>query len=124
MRLALALLLLTATSAHAQGMDCRSAGGGRTTCTESFRSLADRIERQTDGRTAPPAGASAIPKPIAPKAMGAPPLTPKERRRVAAVARAIQAGRCDEARAIALEDGDYPLADQATKLCAPKADPG
>jgi hypothetical protein len=119
---AVLLLLLTAGPAAAQGLDCRATEGGRSVCSESFRSLADRIDRRAQGRAAAP---SAGPSAIAPRAgpigaiATAPPLTARQHRLVGAVARAIRAGRCDQARTLALEAGDYPLADHAQKLCRP-----
>ena len=104
----LAVLALPAV-AHAQGMDCRAAGGGRNVCTESFRSLTDRLDRRAEGRET-----SAHPR------EGGDALTPAQRRLVAGVAKAIRAGRCDDARALALAAGDYPLADHAGRLCAPR----
>ena len=108
MRLAVLILALTAGPVAAQGMDCRAVGGGRMVCTESFRSLTDRIDRRTQGR----------------EAAENPSLTPAQRRLVADVAKAVRAGRCEQARTLAIQAGDYPLADQAGRLCSKSSPAG
>ena len=103
---ALLLLLLAATPAAAQRLECMGIEGGRQVCTTSRADLFDDLARRAEPRAA--AAAPQIPAPF---------VTPEQRRLVERVAKAVLAGRCDKARQRAIAAGDLDLAAAATVQC-------
>lgn len=99
-------LLLVATPAAAQRLECMGIEGGRQVCTTSRADLFDDLARRAEPRAA--AMAPQTPAPF---------VTPEQRRLVERVARAVLAGRCDKARRRAIAAGDLDLAAAATVQC-------
>jgi len=110
--IALAVTSLTASSASAQGrgMEC-STWGGQTTCKESAAAQAERLNRENLDRMS----RMEISKPPTAEEVAAA-RTRKLQKKVAA---AVKAGRCDEAKQLALDAGDLDTADKAMRLCTP-----
>ena len=108
-RLLVAALLLAATPAAAQRLECMGIEGGRQVCTPSRADLFDNLARQAEPRAAAQGSQSAGPP--------APFVTPQQRRLVQAVARAVMAGHCDKARERAIAAGDLDLAGAAVVQC-------
>ena len=105
-RIALALALVAGPAA-AQTMDCRGMEGGRMVCTTSWTALANQLNDRAAERA----------EVQAPSGPPAPFVTPQQRKLVTAVAKAVVAGRCEKARALAIDGGDIDLATEAMVRC-------
>jgi hypothetical protein len=108
--IAFAIASLGAAEAHAQaGMNC-SKFAGQVTCKESAERLnRENMERMERSRAAMDANR--------PSAADVAAL--RQQRLEKKVAAAIKAGKCDEAKQIALDAGNLDVADKAMRLCTP-----
>lgn len=108
---ALAAALATATTAHAQqDMNCRTTISGRVECKESIGAQAERLNREHMDRMRE----SQADLPTADELAAA-----RKRALQRKVAKLVKAGKCNEAKAAALDGGDLETADQAVRLCTP-----
>lgn len=114
MKIAAALVLafvgVTAAQAQIGGMTCRTTGAGRQECTESAGAQAERLNRENMERMRQ----SMASGPTAAEVEAA-----RKRKLQKKVAGLVKAGKCDEAKAMALDAGDMDTADQAVRLCTP-----
>lgn len=107
--LVLAFATATATAAQAQ-MNCRTTPSGRVECEETMGAKAERLNRENLERMRE-FGSSL---PSAEDRAAA-----RKRALQRKVAKLVKAGKCEEAKAAALDGGDLETADQAMRLCTP-----
>ena len=108
---ALVIAFTGATAVHAQtDMNCRTTISGRVECKESVGAQAERLNREHMERMRE----SADSMPTAVDLAAA-----RKRALQRKVAKLVKAGKCEEAKAVALDAGDLDTADQAVRLCTP-----
>jgi hypothetical protein len=105
---------LGAVEARAQaGMNC-STWAGQVTCKESAGAQAERLNRENMERLSRSRAEMDANRPSAADIAAA-----RQRKLEKKVAAAVKAGKCDEAKQIALDAGNLDVADKAMRLCAP-----